>query len=257
MRASGEPQRSSTRRCVHRGKRAGTCRPPVILRDGCSNTDGQDVPSVLKSRYRFSGSAVTSSRVVGIACAKAGPFRLWAACIRFWLKAAALYVRGWETLSHRMPDRFGPVRQIAFMAGLASIVIALSSPVDAVSPLLVQAHMTQHLLLMVVGPPLLWMGAPVAAMRGAAIDPPNGYHRDGTAVGPTARSYPCGPEGGLGRVRRRFLGVAWPQPSWRDRAGVIFTPTGYPRRSRMNLNPCYGPRQLCDVAAASVAWRAA
>ncbi len=78
--------------------------------------------------------------------------------------AVTLYLRGWETLSRRMPDRFGPGRPIAFVAGLASIVCALSWPVDALSPLLLQAHMTQHLLLMVVAPPLLWMGAPVAPL---------------------------------------------------------------------------------------------
>ncbi len=50
------------------------------------------------------------------------------------------------------------------MAGLASIILALSPPIDALAPVLLRAHMTQHLLLMMVAPPLLWMGAPVAPM---------------------------------------------------------------------------------------------
>ncbi len=80
------------------------------------------------------------------------------------LVAAALYLRGWKTLSRRMPERFGPQRPIVFMSGLASTMIALMSPLDALSPLLLQAHMTQHMLLMLVAPPLLWMGAPIAPL---------------------------------------------------------------------------------------------
>ena len=80
------------------------------------------------------------------------------------LLAAGLYLRGWTTVSRRMPERFGTSRLVAFMAGIASLILALSPPVDALAPVLLQAHMTQHLLLMMVAPPLLWMGAPVAPM---------------------------------------------------------------------------------------------
>ena len=78
--------------------------------------------------------------------------------------AAGLYLRGWTTLSRRLPERFGTSRLVAFMAGIASLLLALSPPLDALAPVLLQAHMTQHLLLMMVAPPLLWMGAPVAPM---------------------------------------------------------------------------------------------
>ncbi len=80
------------------------------------------------------------------------------------LTAAALYLDGWRMVSRRMPNRFGARHLVVTMAGLASILLALTSPLDALSALLLQAHMTQHLLLMVVAPPLLWMGAPVAPM---------------------------------------------------------------------------------------------
>ena len=76
--------------------------------------------------------------------------------------AATLYVRGWTPLAHRMPERFGAGRLIAVMAGLATVILALSSPLDALGHHLLLAHMIQHLLLMAVAPPLLWMGAPVA-----------------------------------------------------------------------------------------------
>jgi cytochrome c oxidase assembly factor CtaG len=80
------------------------------------------------------------------------------------LTTAALYLHGWRRLSRRMPARFGARHLAATMTGLASILLALTSPLDALSTLLLQAHMTQHMLLMLVAPPLLWMGAPVAPM---------------------------------------------------------------------------------------------
>jgi cytochrome c oxidase assembly factor CtaG len=78
--------------------------------------------------------------------------------------AATLYVRGWVTLARRMPERFGRGRLIAAMAGLATVIVALSSPLDALGHQLLLAHMVQHLLLMAVVPPVLWLGAPVAPM---------------------------------------------------------------------------------------------
>jgi len=78
------------------------------------------------------------------------------------LVAAALYARGFTTLARRMPDRFGAARLVAFMAGIAILLLAASPLLDELSHALLQAHMTQHLMLMLVAPPLLWMGAPVA-----------------------------------------------------------------------------------------------
>jgi len=80
------------------------------------------------------------------------------------IATAAIYLRGWRMASRRMPARFGVRHLVATMAGLASIVLALDSPLDTLNDVLLQAHMTQHLLLMIVAPPLLWMGAPVAPM---------------------------------------------------------------------------------------------
>lgn len=78
--------------------------------------------------------------------------------------AATLYLRGWTKLARRMPERFGARRPVAVVAGLAIVMLALASPLDALGHRLLLAHMIQHLLLMVVAPPLLWMGAPVAPM---------------------------------------------------------------------------------------------
>jgi cytochrome c oxidase assembly factor CtaG len=78
--------------------------------------------------------------------------------------SGALYLRGWTALTGRMPDRFGAGRAIAFMAGLAALIVALSAPMDGLADHFLQAHMVQHLILMVVAPPLIWIGAPVAPM---------------------------------------------------------------------------------------------
>jgi cytochrome c oxidase assembly factor CtaG len=80
------------------------------------------------------------------------------------IAAATLYWLGWRRLKRRMPERFSTPRAIAFMAGLAIVVLALCSPLDALGHLLLQAHMIQHMLLMLVAPPLLWAGAPTAPL---------------------------------------------------------------------------------------------
>jgi cytochrome c oxidase assembly factor CtaG len=80
------------------------------------------------------------------------------------LVTGALYVRGWVRASRQMPGRFDGRRLGAFLAGLGAVAIAVVSPLDALAGRLLQAHMVQHLLLMLVAPPLLWLGAPVAPL---------------------------------------------------------------------------------------------
>ena len=78
------------------------------------------------------------------------------------LAAAAVYTRGWWVLSSRMPVRFGKGRLAAFLGGLAVIAVALASPLDTLAGGRLSAHMVQHQLLMMLAPPLLWLGAPIA-----------------------------------------------------------------------------------------------
>ena len=74
--------------------------------------------------------------------------------------AAAVYTRGWLSLHRRAPHRFGAGRLAAFLAGLAVLAAALLSPLHELGAFLLQAHMAQHVLLMMVAPPLLLLGAP-------------------------------------------------------------------------------------------------
>jgi cytochrome c oxidase assembly factor CtaG/ferredoxin len=90
--------------------------------------------------------------------------------------SALVYARGWARLSRLRARRFPAWRLAAFLGGLASVWIAAASPLDAFSGLLLTAHMVQHLLLMVVAPPLLLLGAPcLPLLRGL----PRGFVREG------------------------------------------------------------------------------
>jgi cytochrome c oxidase assembly factor CtaG len=52
------------------------------------------------------------------------------------------------------------LRTAAFVAGLATIVVALESPIDRYADTLFWVHMTQHVLLLTVAPPLILFGRP-------------------------------------------------------------------------------------------------
>jgi putative membrane protein len=89
------------------------------------------------------------------------------ATIAMLLVTAAVYARGFHRLHRQMPQRFPFWRLGTFMAGIAALFIAVASPLEELDDLLLQIHMTQHLLLMLVAPSLLLAGAPaIAIVRG-------------------------------------------------------------------------------------------
>lgn len=53
-----------------------------------------------------------------------------------------------------------PWRTAAFVGGLVTIVLALNSPIDIDAEELFWVHMTQHILLLTVAPPLILLGRP-------------------------------------------------------------------------------------------------
>ncbi len=87
-----------------------------------------------------------------------------------WLPATALlitawiYLRGWRLLHRQVPLRFPRWRAMCFLGGLLAIFVSMSSPLDAFASFLLLSHMAQHLLLTMVAPPLLWLGAPQLPM---------------------------------------------------------------------------------------------
>jgi cytochrome c oxidase assembly factor CtaG len=72
----------------------------------------------------------------------------------------AIYARGWRRLRRLRPREFGVERLASFLSGIAAILLAIASPLDAFAGLLLTAHMVQHLLLLMVAPPLILYGAP-------------------------------------------------------------------------------------------------
>jgi cytochrome c oxidase assembly factor CtaG len=96
--------------------------------------------------------------------------------------AALVYVRGWCKLHRELPSRYNTERITSFLAGLLLVLLALESPLDAFAGFLLQVHMVQHLLLIMVAPPLIWFGQPVIPLlRGL----PGSLLRDG--LGPFLR----------------------------------------------------------------------
>ena len=67
------------------------------------------------------------------------------------------------SLRRRPPERHDAElrwRAAAFYGGLLALVLAFDSPVAAYDDRLISVHMTQHMLLMMVAPPLILLGQP-------------------------------------------------------------------------------------------------
>ncbi len=77
---------------------------------------------------------------------------------------AVIYLRGWLALRRRDPRTWHGGQLAAFLGGLATLFLALGSPIEPFGAFLLQVHMIQHLLLMMVAPPLLWLGVPLFPM---------------------------------------------------------------------------------------------
>ena len=77
------------------------------------------------------------------------------------LLTAILYLRGWLLLWRGRVPYVPPWRAVSFLLGLLSLWVALASPFDTFSGFVLTAHMLQHMMLMMVAPPLILLGAPL------------------------------------------------------------------------------------------------
>ncbi len=78
---------------------------------------------------------------------------------------AAVYARGVAVLwSHEQHRGVRALEIASFAIGWATLVVALMSPLHALSERLFSAHMVQHELLMVVAAPLLLIGKPMVVL---------------------------------------------------------------------------------------------
>jgi cytochrome c oxidase assembly factor CtaG len=86
--------------------------------------------------------------------------------------AAALYLWGVLRVRRRHPARPWPLwRTAAFLGGLAVIVLATQSGIGSYDDVLFWDHMVQHLLLLMVAPPLLVVGQPATLLMHASRNP--------------------------------------------------------------------------------------
>ncbi len=91
---------------------------------------------------------------------------------------AVLYLRGWMRVRQLVREEKDWQRLWAFLAGIAAVFIATESPLDAFDSLYLSAHMTQHLLLMMVAPPVILLTHPtLPLLRGL----PKGFVKEGLA----------------------------------------------------------------------------
>lgn len=116
------------------------------------------------------------------------------------LLSAALYLRGWIRLHHEIPARFPPARLVSFVLAELALLVAVESPLDAFGSFLLSVHMAQHLLLIAVVPPLMWMSQPfLPLLRGL----PKNFAKEGLGPFLSARELQA-----LGRAMTRPL-VCW------------------------------------------------
>ena len=77
---------------------------------------------------------------------------------------AAIYTIGWVRARRTRPAELPSWRLAVFLAGIVSVFVAISSPLDTFSESLLFMHMAQHFILMSIAPPLLVLGAPVVPL---------------------------------------------------------------------------------------------
>lgn len=75
-----------------------------------------------------------------------------------------IYTVGFLRIHKTRPLQFPSWRWVSFTAGILSLVVAVSSPLDTFSDRLLVIHMAQHFVLMSIAPPLIVFGSPVVPM---------------------------------------------------------------------------------------------
>ncbi len=76
------------------------------------------------------------------------------------LLAGGLFSLGWRRLHRRRSALAAPWRLASYLSGLAVLGLALMSPIDVLGGQLFYMHMIQHLLMVMLAPPLLLLANP-------------------------------------------------------------------------------------------------
>jgi cytochrome c oxidase assembly factor CtaG len=100
---------------------------------------------------------------------------------------AGLYLWGVVRVARRHPQRPWPVlRTASFLLGLLVVVVATQSGIGTYDDTLFWVHMVQHLLLIMVAPPLLILGQPVTLLMHASRNPLHTWVKRIVRSGPVA-----------------------------------------------------------------------
>lgn len=155
---------------------------------------------------------------------------------------AWFYARGTRRLWGNAGEGHGLRRwqRNAFVAGVAALVIALVSPLDAMGGVLFSAHMTQHEVLMLVAAPLLVLGAPVVPFLWAL--PARGRR---ALVGITRAPV----------VRRPWQALVHPCSAWVLQAAAVWiwhAPSLYDRT--VSSEPIHVLQHMCFLGSAILYW---
>src|ERR1700752_2923455 len=77
---------------------------------------------------------------------------------------ALVYLRGWLHLRSKIVNGISAWCVCSFLVGLFLIWAAVASPIAGLDHELLTVHMLQHLLLMTLAPPLIWLADPVRSV---------------------------------------------------------------------------------------------
>ncbi len=82
---------------------------------------------------------------------------------------AALYLVAVRAVDRAHPLNPVPtIRSVCWLLGLGAILVALQSPIERFDTTLFSVHMVQHILLTLIAPPLLALGAPITLLLRAS-----------------------------------------------------------------------------------------
>ena len=86
------------------------------------------------------------------------------------LVTALVYLRGWYLLRCAGFPLLPAWRGWSFLTGLFALWVALAGPMDVFNSWLLTAHMIQHMVLMMIAPPLILLGSPlIPLVRGMPV----------------------------------------------------------------------------------------